>query len=331
MLESRGETMESWDKINAVQQMQDYIEVNLKETITLYQLSRVAGYSPWHALRIFKQLTGKTPLEYIRSLRLSRAAISLWDEEARVIDVALDFAFGSHEGFTRAFSEKFGMTPQSYRKEIPPLPLFMPSGIRSYYLMLQKGEIRMSEKAKPNTVFVQVVERPPRKVILKRGIKADNYFDYCEEVGCDIWGILCSIKDALYEPIGMWLPNKFRAPGTSEYAQGVEVSINYSGKIPDGFEIMDLPACKMMVFQGPPFEEEKFEETISDMWQVMKDYNPELYGFKWADEDGPRFQLAPLGERGYIEARPVRATNNDINVENGCGSFSRDFIFGGTI
>ncbi len=299
--------MENWDQINAVERIQVYIEDNLKQPITLYELSRIAGYSPWHTLRIFKQLTGKTPLEYIRSLRLSRAALSLWNEENRVIDVALDFAFDSHEGFTRAFSEQFGMTPQNYRRETPPIPLFMPSRIRSYYLMLQKGDIIMPKKSKLNTVFVQVVERPARKVILKRGIKADNYYDYCEEVGCDIWGILCSIKDALYEPIGMWLPEKFRRPETSEYAQGVEVSTQYKGQIPDGFELIDLPACKMMVFQGPPFEDEKFEEAIGDMWQLMKEYNPEIYGFKWADEDGPRIQLVPLGERGYIEARPVRA------------------------
>jgi len=39
---------------------------------------------------------------------------------------------------------------------------------------------------------------------------------------------------------------------------------------------------------------------------VMKSYDPKLYGFEWADEDGPRFQLEPQGYRGYIEARPVR-------------------------
>jgi AraC family transcriptional regulator len=115
-----------------------------------------------------------------------------------------------------------------------------------------------------------------------------------------------SVKNALYEPVGMWLPEKFRLPGTSEYVQGVEVSVEYSGTIPDDFDIMDLPACKVMVFQGPPFEDEKFEEAITDLWQVMKDYDPQYYGFEWADDEGPRFQLAPLGERGYIEARPVR-------------------------
>ena len=186
--------MENWDKIDAVQRMQNYIEEHLTEPIMLYQLAQAAGYSPWHASRIFKELTGKTPLDYTRTLRLSRAVLELWDEDKRIIDIALDFSFASHEGFTRAFSDTFGMTPQHYRKKTPPLPLFMPSPIRSYYLLLQKGEIIMTDNKKNNTVFVQVVERPARKLILRRGINADNYFDYCKEVGCEVWGILCSIK-----------------------------------------------------------------------------------------------------------------------------------------
>lgn len=299
--------MENWDKIHAVQRIQDYIEQHINEPITLHMLAQAAGYSPWHTSRIFKELTGKTPLAYLRTLRLSRAAVTLWDGRKRIIDVALDFSFDSHEGFTRAFSEKFGMSPQIYRKKTPPIPLFMPSSIRDYYLMLYRGDILMTEKKETNTVFVQVVERPKRKLILKRGIKADNYFDYCTEVGCDVWGILCSIKDALYEPIGMWLPKNLRPAETGEYAQGVEVASSYSGEIPDGFEIIDLPASKYMIFQGQPFENEKFMEAIGELWEVMKNYNPEIYGFVWSDTDGPRFQLEPWGERGYIEARPVRA------------------------
>ena len=92
----------------------------------------------------------------------------------------------------------------------------------------------MTSKANVNTVFVQVIDRPARKLILKRGIKATHYFGYCEEVGCDIWGILCSVKEALYEPIGMWLPKKFQRPGTSVYAQGVEMPADYSGEVPEG-------------------------------------------------------------------------------------------------
>ena len=286
--------------------MQDYIERHIHEPITLHMLAQAAGYSPWHSARIFKELTGKTPFDYVRTLRLSRAAVQLRDKDAKIIDVAFDFVFDSHEGFTRAFSKQFGMIPRRYQKNAPPLKLFMPARVRDYYQMLQEGEYSMSENPNANTVFVQVVDRPARKLILKRGIKAKGYFDYCEEVGCDIWDVLCSVKEALYEPIGMWLPKNLIRPGTSVYAQGVEVPIDYSGEVPEGCEIIELAPCRMMVFQGPPYDDCKFQEAIGDLWQVMNRYNPELSGFKWADEDGPRFQLEPMGYRGYIEARPVK-------------------------
>ncbi len=298
--------MERWERASAVQRMQDYIEEHATERITLHMLANAAGYSPWHSARLFKELTGKTPFEYIRAVRLSKAAVRLRNEDVRVIDVAFDFVFDSHEGFTRAFSRQFGVAPKDYSKSAAPLRLFMPDRVHDYYLRLQKGDGNMTRKSRANTVFVQVVERPARKLILKRGVKATHYFEYCEEVGCDVWDVLSSIKEAIHEPVGMWLPKNLRKRGTSTYAQGVEVPADYAGSVPDGFELVDLPPCKMMVFQGQPYDDEKFESAIEEIWDVMKSYKPETYGFRWADEDGPRIQLAPLGYRGYIEARPVR-------------------------
>ena len=164
--------MEQWEQVNAVQNMQDYIHQHLYEPITLAELSRKAGYSPFHSAKLFKEHIGKAPFEYIRSLRLSRAALKLRDEKVRVLDVALDFVFDSHEGFTRAFSREFGVTPYQYSKNPQPIKLFMPIPVRDEYLFYQSGgasrERRSSELA-PGTVFVQVVERPERKLILKRG------------------------------------------------------------------------------------------------------------------------------------------------------------------
>jgi len=159
----------------------------------------------------------------------------------------------------------------------------------------------------PNTIFVQVVKRQERKLILKRGVKATDYYEYCEEVGCEVWDVLTGIKQASYEPMGMWLPENLRKPGTSEYCQGVEVPLTYAEPLPEGFEMITLPVCMMMIFQGQPYDDENFEQAISDLWAAMKHYKPEIYGFRWADEDGPRFQLEPQGYRGYIEGRPVRA------------------------
>ncbi len=301
--------MDRWEPVNAVQRMQAYIEAHLNEPITLHRLAEAAGYSPWHAARLFKTLTGKSPFEYIRLMRLSRAAMRLRDEDVKIVDVAFDFVFDSHEGFTRAFSKQFGLTPQRYSHNKPPIKLFMPNNVRETYLALQKGEISMSETLKASTIFVQVVDRPARKLILKRGVKAADYYAYCEEVGCEVWDVLTGIQQALYEPIGMWLPQNLRKPGTSEYAQGVEMPADYSGPVPEGFELIDLPPCKMMIFQGQPYDDADFEEAIGSLWETVKQYKPEIYGFGWADEDGPRFQLEPQGYRGYIEGRPVRPLN----------------------
>lgn len=295
--------MDNWENIKAVNEMQVYIEAHLNEPITLHQLAEAAGYSPWYAARMFKSLTGKSPFDYIRARRLARAAVRLRDEKIKVADVAFDFVFGSHEGFTRAFTREFGITPQVFSQTQRPLHYFLPPDVLQKHLTAQKGEDVMPET---NTIFVQVVERPARKLILKRGINAEDYYAYCEEVGCEIWDELCRIKRALYEPVGMWLPKNLQKPGTSLYVQGVEMPADYTGPVPEGYELIELPACKMMIFQGQPYDDEHFEDAIGSMWKIMKNYNPEIYGFRWADEDGPRIQLAPQGYRGYIEGRPVR-------------------------
>ncbi len=292
------------DQVTAVRKMQQYIAEHLKEPITLLALARQAGYSPWYSARIFKTLTGKTPFEYIRLMRLSEAALFIRDKESRVLDVALDFVFDSQEGFTRAFSRTFGITPKRYMTEKPPISLFMAYPAVASYKAYLEGEIAVDKET--SMIFTQVVEKPRRKMILKRGIKAEEYFAYCEEVGCDIWGTLTSIKEALGEPMGLWLPERMRPDGTSTYVQGVEVAEDYAGIVPEGYDLIDMPAAKIMVFQGEPYDDEIFIEAIAALRKAIEKYDPRIYGFKWK-EDGIQFQLEPQGYRGYIEGKEVEA------------------------
>ncbi len=90
--------MEWSDKIIAISKMQKYINAHFREDITLEDLSRVAGYSKYHAVRIFKELTGRTPFEEIRALRLTKAAQALQCAKDKVADIALDNGFESHDG-----------------------------------------------------------------------------------------------------------------------------------------------------------------------------------------------------------------------------------------
>lgn len=156
-----------------------------------------------------------------------------------------------------------------------------------------------------NNVFIQVIEKPSRKVIIKRGIAADNYFDYCNEVGCNVWGILTSIKSISGEPVCLWLPEKFRDNNTSTYVQGVEVATDFDDDIPVGFDIIELPASKYLMFQGEPFAEEDYCEAIELVQRSINSYNPSTIGYEW-DNQNPRIQLEPIGSRGYIELRAIK-------------------------
>ena len=62
----------------------------------------------------------------------------------------------------------------------------------------------------------------------------------------------------------------------------------------------------MLVFQGEPYKEEDWQEAIGSGIEQFKKFNPEVYGYEYADELAPKIQLAPMGWRGYIEMRPVR-------------------------
>lgn len=295
--------MDNSTQIEAVNSVQEYIENHLQKQMTLHELANVAGYSPWHLSKLFKKYCGKTIFEYIRALRLSKAALYLRDNETQIVDVALNFIFDTHEGFTRAFAKEFGITPKKYAQTTPPIKLFMPNPAIDWENR-KKGNNKMSENS--TVVFAQVIERSNRKAIIKRGVDATHYFEYCDEVGCDIHAELCSIKGALYEPIGMWLPAKLIKPGTSLYVQGVEMPADYSGPVPEGYDLIDLEPCKMMIFQGEKYDDSNFEEEVGKVMDAIDRYDPEPFGFVWAPDEAPRFQYAPQGYRGYIEGRPVR-------------------------
>ena len=101
---------------------QVHVQRHLGEELALDDLAVVAGFSPYHFHRIFRGITGESVAEYIRRLRLERAAHRLRLEEIPVTDLAFDAGYDSHEAFTRAFHTMFGMSPSQFRAERRPAP-----------------------------------------------------------------------------------------------------------------------------------------------------------------------------------------------------------------
>ena len=287
------------EQVEAVQRMQDFIADHLSEPITLAALAKVSYFSPWYSYRLFVQHTNLTPADYIRRLRLSKSALQLRDVSCKIIDVALALGFGSVDGYQRAFLREFGCNPKEYAKKPVPLTLFTPYGVK---YRTPRKEKRMEAI---HNVFIKELEKPERKVLIKRGVTATDYFAYCDEVGCEVWGLLQSIKSLQGEPVCLWLPAQYIAPGTSQYVQGVELPLSYDGVVPEGFDVIVLPATKYLLFIGEPFPEEAYCEAIETVQQAIHNFNPQTIGAQW-DVSNPRIQLEPIGSRGYMELMPIR-------------------------
>lgn len=282
----------------AVRDMQKYIDEHIDEMITPADMARVSNFSPWYASRLFIEYLGLSPAKYIRRLKLSRSALRLRDEKYRVIEVAMDMGFGSVDGYQRAFRAEFGINPKEYAADPIPIQLFVPS-------LTETDEKREHIMSNVRNIMVTRTKKPARKAIIKRGVKAKEYWEYCQEVGCDVWGLLLSIRSISGEPVCLWLPEHLREPDTSEYVQGVEVPTDYDGIVPEGFDVIELPECEYLVFQGEPFEEEEYVAAINEIWNAEKRYDPSVIGLEW-DRNNPRIQLEPRGERGYIELVAVK-------------------------
>jgi AraC family transcriptional regulator len=101
--------------MNPAQKALWYIESHLAGPMTLDDISDVAGISRFHMVRAFAAATGFSVMRYVRARRLSEAARALAAGAPDILHVALDAEYGSHEAFTRAFRDHFGITPEAVR------------------------------------------------------------------------------------------------------------------------------------------------------------------------------------------------------------------------
>src|SRR5262245_29832613 len=93
-----------------------FMDGHTGNALSLTDLAKEAGLSPFHFLRTFDDLTGATPHQYLMRLRLRRAASRILAEPAKLLDVALDSGFGDVSNFNRAFRAEFGVSPRAYRQ-----------------------------------------------------------------------------------------------------------------------------------------------------------------------------------------------------------------------
>src|SRR5579871_2852953 len=92
-----------------------FIESHFAGELTLDDIARCGCVSRFHLARAFEAATGLSVMRYVRARRLSEAARRLANGAPDILAVAIDAGYGSHEAFTRAFREQFGLTPEALR------------------------------------------------------------------------------------------------------------------------------------------------------------------------------------------------------------------------
>jgi AraC family transcriptional regulator len=160
-----------------------HIQRNLGEDLALDSLASIAAFSPYHFHRIFRGMVGESVRGHVRRLRLERAATQLKLSDLPVTRIALDAGYETHESFTRAFREMFGVSPTGFRAGSGALPGGeAPSGVH----YRDDGNLEEFEPILTGgrNMEVKIVHQEPQRVAFVRHV---GPYDQCGRA----WEKLC--------------------------------------------------------------------------------------------------------------------------------------------
>ncbi|MBR3954802.1 MAG: helix-turn-helix transcriptional regulator [Clostridia bacterium] len=281
---------------------QEYIKLHHNDAdFSIENICKFIGYSRRQLDRLFRKFLQTTLYEYINAIVLSKSAEKLINTDSNVLDVALDSHFTSHEGYTRSFSKRFSVNPDEYRKSPIAIPLYIGHPANHYHILKEGREMEST-----SICTVIPVSRPKRNLIYLPSKSATGYLSYCEEVGCDWEGLQNSIPEKFDTAAILELPDFLQEDGYSNIASGVEVPLDYTKPLPDGYKIAELPECTMLYFQSEPYDNpDDFGVYIGQVYKALENYNFERYGYKLAENIAPTFNFGAQTDVGARIAVPV--------------------------
>jgi AraC family transcriptional regulator len=112
------------DYIEHISKAVEYIEQNLINEIDITECAKACGYSVYHFLRVFKEITKLTPADYIRKRRICEIAKRICDNDEFISEIAFTYGFNSKENFVRAFKAEHHILPSEYKSAVNSLKLY---------------------------------------------------------------------------------------------------------------------------------------------------------------------------------------------------------------
>lgn len=293
--------MEEW--LRNIQRIIGEIDLCIKdcnnEEITLKKLSDSLGYSEFYVSRRFKEISGMQFRDYLRYRKLAFTLKDVRDTDKSLLDIALDYGFSSHEAFTRAFKEAYGITQSEYRQK--PVPVVMRTIIKPFdCYLLGIGGTGMAKST--DDIKIYFVTIPAHKFLHIRNYESIGYWDFWQKQslipGQDydtICGLLDSIKGKLddlggdehdsssgqimafvNEPTGRIC--SWGIPLAECY--GVRLPMDYDGEVPSQMQLMDVPEDEYIVFEHGPFDFETENSTVeAEIEKAMKEFDYASSGY----------------------------------------------------
>ncbi|WP_342513788.1 AraC family transcriptional regulator [Sporosarcina sp. FSL K6-1522] len=268
-----------------LQQIIDYIEEHIKEEIKPEKLAKMIGYSPYHFYRIFDKHIGYTVMDYVSKRKLQYALFDLGKGE-KILQIALDYGFETHAGFTKAFKRCFGSPPSLYRLHCP---LSLPPKLNLLSLRQKEvGGIVMQPKIvrKPAfTIAGKTFESAIEKVSYTRDAPA--FWD--QRISLDE-----SIEKTLYEALspqihGEYCLNLSNSDLKNQFTYLFAVNFDQGTQLPTRITKLQIPDATYAVFRTPLVPVEQFVASIKGTWQyILEDWLP--HSFYEVDETSYDFE-----------------------------------------
>lgn len=296
------------------------------ESLTLKRLAQKLGYSEFYVSRKFKEISGMHLRDYLRYRKLAFALKDIRDTDTGILDIALAYGFSSHEAFTRAFKEAYGITPSEYRES--PVPVVLRTVIKPFdcYLLGIGGTGMAKSNQDVKTYFVTI---PAHKFLHIRNYESIGYWDFWEKQShipgqdCEtVCGLLDSIKGKLDDVGGseadsgsgqlMAFINEpsgricsWGIPLAEAY--GARLPIDYDGEIPGQMQIMDVPEGEYIVFEHGAFDFETENSGVEEkIEKAMKEFDYSAAGYCLDTTPGRVFYFYHDCKRFWKYVRPVK-------------------------
>lgn len=270
-----------------LQKVIDYIEEHIKDKINPKELAEMVGYSPYHFYRVFEKHTGYTVMNYVLKRKLQYALHDLVNGK-KVTQIAFDYGFETHAGFTKAFKRCFGSPPSLYKTHCP---TSLPQKFDLLTLQEKKvGGIVLQPKMVTRHAFW--VAGKAFKSHLKDVSYTRDAPAFWDQEGLNDG----SVETMLYELLAPQQHGEYcinLGPEQEYFTYLFAVHLDKDVKLPSELFKFEIPTTTYAVFKTPLVELEQFVPAIRGTWQyILEDWLPysayevdeNSYDFEYYDE-----------------------------------------------